>query len=1510
MKLYPFVKILSFPCIVKILSFSRQRESIILNRMKFSNSLWFLFLLTNFSSAAELRFEHFSVSEGLSQSTVLCILQDSKGFMWFGTENGLNRYDGYKFTVYKRDPENPNSLSNNYIWALQEEPAGVLWIATNNGLNRFDTIQQTITRYFHDETNPNSLSHNDIRALYQDRQGMLWIGTMMGLNRFDPKTQTFTRYQHQENDPTSLSHNQIGWAKAIYEDRQGNLWFGTFGGGLNKFDRQTETFTHFQPQPNNPQSLSNKEINAIFEDRTGILWIGGRQGLDKFDPATSTATHYFQETVFDDLYQDKSGLLWLGMDGQGIYRFNPETGHYDQYQYDSRKPSSLSNAFVTFFHEDTSGALWIGTWGGGVNRFDPAMKPFGYYPYQPYNTQGLNGPAVFSICEDVQGEILWIGLEGGGLDRFDRKTGIFTHYQHDERNLNSLVNDNIYAIMQDTEKIVWLATWGGISRFDPLKNQFTNYVMEENNPNSLNGNETNTLVQDQQGQLWIGTWYGGLNRFDPKTQKFTHYRYEEANPNSLGADLVVILYSDRQGTLWAGTGNGGLNRFNPKTQTFTRYQHDDKDANSLSSDYVMELYEDTQGRFWVGTNGGGLNRMDRATGKFKVYRQTDTVVNKILEDDNGYLWLGTLNGLSRFDPQTESFRNYLPEDGLQGKEFLGGTKLRSGELAFGGRTGFNLFHPSQIKDNPFIPPVVFTDFKLFNRSVVPGTHPALSKNIIFTEALTLSHHDTVFSFEFTALNYLSPHQNHYLYKMEGFDEKWSEVDSYRRLITYTNLHPGQYTFRVKGSNNDSVWNDTGAAIKLTVLPPWWQTELAYLIYFVVIVGGLVALFTAQQRKLAHTREMNERLQQVDKLKDEFLANTSHELRTPLNGIIGLAESLIEGAAGSLSEKMKLNLVMIVTSGRRLATLVNDILDFSKLKHKTIDLQLKPVYLREITDVVLFLSRPLVAQKSLQLINAIDEDLPPVYADENRLQQILHNLLGNAIKFTESGQVKVTAQLKQSVIKVTVADTGIGIPVDKQARIFESFEQADGSTARDYGGTGLGLAVTKQLVELHGGTLKVSSNVGVGSEFTFTLPLAPAESSQMAAPATSHVAKLQPETSRTVISAETIGVVETTPAETEEQFHVLVVDDEPVNLQVLNNLLSLQAIYHIVQAASGPEAIRLIEEGFKPDIVLLDVMMPKMTGYEVTQKLREKWALNELPILLLTAKNRVEDLLTGLDAGANDYLTKPFSKDELLARIKTHLNVKQLQAENMRMQAELEVSRQLQQVLLPRERELAQIHGLEIAGFMEPAAEVGGDYYDVLVHAAGVKIGIGDVTGHGLESGILAMMVQTAVRTLLTHGETNPVKFLVTINRTIYDNAQRMEIERNLTLCLLDWQENQLRISGQHEEVLIIRNGNVESVDTLTLGFTIGLEQDITDFVAEKSITLQSGDVIILYTDGVTEAENINGEFYGSERLHTVASQHGQESAVEIKQAIIEDVYQFVGQKPLLDDVTVVVLKQN
>ncbi len=662
---------------------------------------------------------------------------------------------------------------------------------------------------------------------------------------------------------------------------------------------------------------------------------------------------------------------------------------------------------------------------------------------------------------------------------------------------------------------------------------------------------------------------------------------------------------------------------------------------------------------------------------------------------------------------------------------------------------------------------------------------------------------------------------------------------------------------------------------------------------------------------------NAELKLLDKLKDEFLANTSHELRTPLNGIIGITESLIDGVAGKLPKLALTNLTMIVASGRRLANLVNDILDFAKLKQTDIALQLKPLSVRELVEIVIMLSNPLKGKKDLKLINAIPNNLPPAYADENRLQQILTNLIGNAIKFTEAGTITISAQAntENNNLTIIVSDTGIGIASDKLESIFGAFEQAEGSTSRDYGGTGLGLAVTKKLVGLHGGKIWVESKLGEGSRFIFTLPIAEEEVESIEA--TSIVEKsslLTNKLSVTDNNATSIQSLSSPPVKGQNK--ILIVDDEPVNLQVLVNHLSLKN-YAVTVANSGPEALALLEKGFKPDLILLDVMMPKMTGYEVMRKIRETWDLNELPTLLLTAKNQISDLVVGLDAGANDYLTKPVSKDELLARIKTHLNLKQLISENTRLSAELDVTRRIQQMLLPKKVELETITNLDIAGFMEPAEEVGGDYYDVLQYDNRILFGIGDATGHGLESGMLAFMTQSAVRTLLEHGEMEIVKFLNSINGMIYKNVtERMEVDKNITLSLLEYEPRNndgggnLCICGQHEDVIVVRNGEIELIDTTELGFMVGMLDDMSEYVAQKEITLNQGDVVVLYTDGIIEAANMENKEYGMERLCQVVKQHWQDSANNIRDAVIDDVRSYIGHQKVFDDITLLVFKQK
>ncbi|BAP57979.1 response regulator receiver domain-containing protein [Thioploca ingrica] len=1496
--------------------------------------IWVLFLLlwplSVVAYPPALKFEHLSLEDGLSQSTVYAILQDNKGFMWFGTQDGLNRYDGYQFTIYRHNPTDSNSLSHNEIFTLYEDRQNNLWIGTGGGLNRFDRQQERFIHYFHDPHNPNSLSHNTVWSIYEDRQGRLWIGTNGGgLDQFDIQHNRFIHYQHNPKDPQSLSHNRV-WP--IYQDKRGTLWVGTDGGGLNRFDPQTNKFMYYLLDMQNPDCLNNY-VTSIYEDQSGMLWIGTVGGLHQFDRDHEQFIPYYHDpqqpnSLSHDavwaIREDKQDNLWIATDGGGLNWLDRQHKKFFHYQNDPQNSASLSSDAVLSLYQDKAGTWWFGTGGGGVNFFNDERKKFTHYFHDPNNPNRLNNNHVLSLYEDRQ-RILWVGTRGGGLNRFDQPRDKVTHYLHDPNNLNSLSHNDVWSILEDSQGMLWVGTYGGgLNQFNREQNQFVAYLHDHQNPQSLVNNYVLSLYEDSTKTLWIGT-REGLDQLDREHHQFIHYHHDPNDNTSLTHNTILSIYEDRTQTLWVGT-QQGLNRFDRQRQRFTRYQFNQQDPTSLSHNQVSAIHEDNYGNLWVGTFGGGLNQLNRTTGTFTHYREADGLANDviygILSDAKGYLWISTNKGLSKFDPPAKRFRNYDTLDGLQSLEFNSAYfKNSRGELFFGGINGFNVFNPQQVNDNSYIPPIVITDFEIFNQPVTIGKDSPLTQSITETKKITLTYKQTFFSFEFAALNFLQPSKNEYVYKLEGFDKDWNSVGN-RRHAYYTNVPHGTYTFRVKGSNNDKIWNETGTFIELTILPPPWKTWWAYSLYILTTLMVIARYIHIQQQKLFAKQQELElekkiatQLKEANRLKDEFLANTSHELRTPLNGIIGIAESLLDGVAGPINQTLSNNLVMIVSSARRLMTLVNDILDFSQIKRRKLQLQMGPVDIRTITEVILALTRPLIGHKPVQLLQQIPTDLPLVRADENRVQQIFYNLVGNAIKFTESGTIIISAQYQEisNYLTITIADTGIGIPADKLERIFDAFEQADGSIARVYGGTGLGLTITRHLVKLQGGQLSVQSQVGVGSQFTFTLPVLPLESTETTlTPSPTFPLPLRGKSTVSLVLVPELPPVDVTQG----NYHILIVDDDPVNRQVLINHLSLHN-YAVSQATSGQEALTLIVNGPKPDLILLDVMMPHLSGYEVTQKIREQWQANELPVLLLTAKNQIVDLVTGLEAGANDYLTKPVAKEELLARIKTHLHLQQLRAENLRMHTELEVARRIQQMLLPTPPELQCLTSLDITGYMLPAEEVGGDYYDVLEHQGHILVGIGDVTGHGLESGVLMLMVQTAIRTLLEHGERDLTQFLNTLNRTLYKNIQqRMKVDKNLTLSLLQYfplsaTTGQVYLSGQHEEVIIIRNqGQLECLNTESLGFMIGFMEDISAWLSQTQILLNSGDMIVLYTDGITEAVNSAGEYYGLERLCEIMLRHQQQTVAEIRQAVINDVHQHIGQQKLFDDITLLIIKQK
>ena len=1224
-----------------------------------------------------LRFHHLTSRDGLSQSQVFCILQDHRGYMWFGTRDGLNRYDGYGFKTYRHDPQDPDSLSDHYVYVLYEDSQGILWIGTRGGLNRFDPATEQFSHYRAGAKQDNGLSGNTVTSLAGDGTS-LWVGMSDGgLNKLDVSTGRVTWYQHNPDDKTSISSNTI-WS--LLCDSQGRLWVGTEMTGFNRLDPGADGFTRYQSQPGQTGVLPGT-VWSLFEDREGILWVGTHSGLQLFDPESGRFTNYIHDPEDANsiglgrvqiIREDSKGSLWIGTMGGGLNRFDRKTETFVQYTRRFGDPLSLSHNSVWSLHEDRTGLLWVGTFGGGVNRVDTDGSQFGHTTRN--GEEGLSSNVVTCFYEDARG-VLWIGTFGGGLNRLD-PDGSYRHYLPDTNDPTSIADDVIFDIEEDDTGALWLGTFhSGLERLDPKTGIFTHYPPDPQNGDSLADSEVRSIYRDQEGSLWLGLVYGGVDRmWLDRPGVFEHHQNDPSDAQSLSHNSVIVIRGNPSNPIqpmWIGTWGEGLNRMEPsKPGRFTVYRNDPADPNSLSNNVIFAIRDGGDGVLWVGTSGG-LNRMDVTQGTFRSWHLRDGMPNEvvygILGDGNGFLWLSTNKGLSRFDPNSFSFRNYTVHDGLQGDEFKPGSALRArdGRLFFGGLDGFNAFFPDQIQPDEAQPQVVITEFLLNNQPVLTrkrDPNSPLKRSIWATDQIRLDYRQTVFGFDFAGLHYDAPEKNRYRYRLKGFNDSWTEVDAHQRRATYTHLDPATYTFEILASNKDNVWSNHGKSVQVTVESPPWKSLWAYVLYVLAISGLLFWYMTIQRQKHAQEQRVIERLLEVDKIKDEFLANTSHELRTPLNGIIGLAESLEERGGGSFPQEVRDDLFMIASSGRRLARLVDDILDFSRLKNRELGLRRTPVALGPLTDVILTLSRPFIEGKDLVLENAVDPNLSFVDADEDRLQQILLNLVGNAIKFTASGSVRVEAKVQDSKVIVSVIDTGIGIPKDKLETIFQSFEQAEDTTTREFGGTGLGLAITRKLVELHGGLIHAESIPGQGATFQFQLPIWGLGVPEPT-PRARRLSRLGPRFATTpnqaaVKSDNSESVPKQAKAsEKPSGFRLLIVDDEAVNRRVLINFLSAQR-HTIDSATSGPEALAATEK-YRYDLILLDVMMPRMSGYEVCRELRKTWSVRDLPIIFLTAKNQVADLVLAFAVGANDYLTKPIEKGELLARVKTHLELVEL-----------------------------------------------------------------------------------------------------------------------------------------------------------------------------------------------------------------------------------------------------------
>ncbi|HMB89500.1 MAG TPA: two-component regulator propeller domain-containing protein [Rhodothermales bacterium] len=846
-------------------------------------------------------FDRLSVDDGLSQTIVTAMLQDRHGFLWIGTEGGLNRYDGYDILVYKQDQTDSTSLSHSFIHALLEDEQGFLWIGTyGGGLNRFDPETGTFSHFWHDPDDANSLSDDRVLTLLPREDGTFWMGTESGgLSHFEPATGTFTHYQHDPDDPNSLGHNEV---RSIAHAPDGSLWIGLGLAGLNHFDPATSTFTRYRHDPANPNSLSDDEVTTLLTAADGTLWVGtGQGGLDHLDPATSTFTHYrhaakansLSNNAVADLLLDRQGLLWIAT-GDGLNALDPKSRHFTTYRHDTANPKSLSTDNLRVLFEDTSGLLWIGTWGSGLNKL--RRTPFAVYRHHPEDPNSLTQNDVMNFVEEPSGA-LWIATYTGGINRFDRKTQTFQRFTTHPGRPGSLQNNASRRVYVDSNGTVWVASWGGgLHRYQAESGTFVVYQHDPNKPASLGSNQVSAFLETRAGNLWVGTFGAGPCRFDPATESFTCLTEMLDAATPLSGLNTYAMHEAPDGRIWISAWGFGIDVYDPATGTLTHHEPNPSDPTALSQNNATTFYRDSRGTLWIGTYGGGLNKYDTATGHFTRYTEANGLPNDIvygiLEDDYGRLWLSTNKGLSRFDPDEETFANFDVRDGLQSNEFNGGAALQlaSGEFAFGGINGFNIFHPDSIQAGTYAPPVVLTSLQVNNEEKRPAaTLPGL-------DAIRLPYQENFLAFEFAALDYTFPSKNQYAYRLDGIDADWVESGS-RRFASYPNLPPGDYTLHVRGTNSDGHWSEATLALPLTIVPPFWMTGWFRAVLLLLVLGGVVGVVRyVSTRKLRRQVQALELTRKIQDERERISRDLHDHVGAQLSNIISLAELI------KLSEK--------------------------------------------------------------------------------------------------------------------------------------------------------------------------------------------------------------------------------------------------------------------------------------------------------------------------------------------------------------------------------------------------------------------------------------------------------------------------------------------------------------------------------------------------------------------------------------------------------------------------------
>ncbi len=1247
-----------------------------------------------------ISFEHISIEDGLNSVSVTDILQDHQGFMWFAGTSGLNKYDGYTITEYLYDQNNSSSISDNSISTLFEDSNGILWVGTTNGgLNKYNREKDSFIRYQNLSKDSTSISHNHILKIYEDKKGTLWIGTQGGgLNKMDQKKGAFINYTRNPNDENTLPDNNV---HSILDDSSGQLWIGTLR-GLSVLDRNTGKFLTYRnnpDDPSDPKSLSARGVYALCEDKQGFLWIGTYRGLNKFDKKEGTFLKYMYDdqdkskNIVFRITEDSFGNLWTGIWGNGLSKFNKSSGTFTTYKHSSKDKNSLGDGSVYSIYEDRSHILWIATTLEGISIFKPQnASNFKHHTYNATKNSISEG-AITSINENSEGEI-WLTYYKGIVDKIDLNGNVI-HYNNFENEGQKLNPSTVFELIEDQNKDILIGTYQNIYKLNKSNKVFEHQIVSYNEFfNEVS--QIRSIEDDQKGTIWLGTTRVGLLRYDGGI-KYSSFLFSSNDSTSISSNSITQVYEDPLGTLWIATENG-LNKMDRDKGTFVRFQNNPLDSTSISNNYINNIYKDHFGSLWIGTNYG-LNVFDEKNETFRHFTKKDglpeNIVYSILEDSSNNLWITTNNFLTKFNLNTETFKTFNKGNGMPINEFHSNASLKisNGKMYFGGMNGMVEFFPDSIKSNSYKPPVLLTDFKISNQSVSIKKSSTtkkgtlyLDKNINVTDTIILSYLDNIFSFEFAALDYFHSPNNQYAYRMEGFNNNWINTNANNRNATYTNLDPGSYVFEVKGSNNDAVWNEEGKSVIVIITPPWWKTNWAYFTYIISFLSLLYGFIHWRSLKLKRdkknlvervkikTKDLADKniqldkqniqlqdqatqLQELDKIKASFFANISHEFRTPLTVITGLANKHI---LNNESESSTQDSKTIKRNAQRLLQLINQLLDLSKLENSQVKLHILKTDIIYFTKKIILLYESLAKEKNIKVFfnnGILSKSLPTekidLYFDKEKMQKIITNLISNALKFTpKDGEIKLSVyKNKGPQVIIEVSNTGSQISKSKLPYIFDRFYQVENSNSSENEGTGIGLALVKELVELHQGTVKVKSN---STETTFILKFP-------------YNKKLLLKNSKSIKENSVIEIFQENEIVSSEQkpllnnnfnseidtknatkLDLLIVEDNPDLRSYITGLLDVE--YNIAQAINGFDGLEMAKNTI-PDLIISDVMMPKMDGYELCEKLKTNEATDHIPIVLLTAKATHENKLEGLQTGADAYLTKPFDEKELKIRIK-------------------------------------------------------------------------------------------------------------------------------------------------------------------------------------------------------------------------------------------------------------------